>query len=236
MFRRVFGLKGERMSRKLLSSQESLEVAADKLLEVSKSLEQLSESEVERKRCIGRVMTYILKHLTSQFVKRVKRLRVVIMDTRKTVPGLRILDKYAVRIGGGVNHRFGLYDAVLLKENHIAVLGSIKKAISLARRKAPPTMEIEVEAKNLAEVKEAIDAHANTILLDNMNIRMLTKAVSLVAHANKKIGVRQAFIKTEASGGVTLDNVRDIAKTGVDAISIGSLTHSAPALDISLEI
>ncbi len=174
--------------------------------------------------------------LTSKFVKKVKRSKVKIMDTRKTAPGLRVLDKYAVKVGGGVNHRFGLYDAVLIKENHIAITGSLKKAVSLARRKAKGTMEIEVEARNLAEVKEAIDAGVNTILLDNMNIRTLKKSVLLVKEANKKIGVPQAYIRTEASGRVNLDNVREIAKTGVDAISIGSLTHSAPALDISLEI
>jgi len=174
--------------------------------------------------------------LTAEYVKKVRGLNVKILDTRKTAPGLRLLDKYAVKVGGGTNHRMGLYDAVLIKENHIAVAGSIKKAISLARKNAPALMMIEVEAQSLRDVAEAIDAGAHNILLDNMGIKTLKKAVEMVKKYNKGAGVPQAVIKTEASGGVNLDNVRKIAQTGVDAISVGALTHSPKALDISLEI
>ena len=179
-----------------------------------------------------RVALNFLQHLsgiatlTNKFVLRIRRTHARILDTRKTTPGLRALEKYAVRVGGGANHRMGLYDAVLIKDNHVKLAGGIEKAILKARDKVRG-MRYEVEAKNINEVKEAIMSKADRILLDNMNIRTLRQAVRLC----KKAGV-----KTEASGGVNLQNVRAIAKTGVSFISVGALTHSAPALDISLKI
>ncbi len=147
-----------------------------------------------------------------------------ILDTRKTTPGLRSLEKYAVKMGGGTNHRMGLYDAILVKDNHIVIGGGVKKVVEGCRR---VKKAIEVETKGLGQVKEAIEVGADRILLDNMNIKVLRKAVKLC---------KKAKIKTEASGGVNLKTIRAIAKTGVDYISVGALTHSAKALDISLEI
>ncbi|MGQ9880730.1 MAG: carboxylating nicotinate-nucleotide diphosphorylase [Armatimonadota bacterium] len=164
--------------------------------------------------------------LTARFVEAVKDLPVRICDTRKTTPGLRYLERYAVRVGGGYNHRFGLYDAVLIKDNHIAVCGGITQAVGRARRALPHTMKIEVECATLQQVEEALEAGVDIILLDNMTPDQLHEAVRLAKG--------RAFI--EASGGVRLDTVRQIAETGVDAISVGALTHSAPAIDIKLEI
>lgn len=164
--------------------------------------------------------------LTARFVEMVKGLPVRICDTRKTTPGLRYLERYAVRVGGGYNHRFGLDDAVLIKDNHIAVCGSISEAIQRVRRSLPHTMKIEVECTNLSQVQEALDAGADILLLDNMSLDLLQEAVRLAKG--------RAFL--EASGGVRLENVRQIAETGVEAISIGALTHSAPAIDMKLEL
>lgn len=170
--------------------------------------------------------------LTNQFVKRVKGARVKILDTRKTTPGLRVLEKYAVKVGGGENHRMGLYDAILIKDNHIKLAGGIKEAVegirrSVAAKLALPRKPIEVEAKTISEVKEAIKSRVDRILLDNMNIRTLREAVNLC---------KKAGIKTEASGGIKLNNVGAVARTGVDYISVGALTHSPKALDISLKV
>lgn len=173
---------------------------------------------------------------THQFVDRIHSFTVKILDTRKTTPGIRELEKYAVKVGGGTNHRMGLYDAILIKDNHIRIAGGIKEAVSMARKKAPPTMLIEVEVASLNQVKDALEAGANTIMLDNMNNFTMHRAVKMVREHNNKIQVPEAHIKTEASGGVNLKNVRGIAKTGVDYISVGALTHSAMPLDISLEI
>ena len=163
--------------------------------------------------------------LTNKFVTKIKSTKALMLDTRKTTPSLRILEKLAVRDGGGVNHRFGLFDAILIKDNHIESAGSITHAIELVRDKIPGVV-IEVEVKNIKEVKEALKCSAEIILLDNMTITNLKKAVTLID--------KQAL--TEASGGVTLDNVLSIAKTKVDYISAGALTHSAKASDISLLI
>jgi nicotinate-nucleotide pyrophosphorylase (carboxylating) len=162
--------------------------------------------------------------LTAKFVKAVEGTRARIVDTRKTTPGLRVLEKYAVRAGGGINHRTGLYDGVLIKENHIAAAGGIATAISRVRSYIPHTLKIEIETETLAEVGEALAAGADIIMLDNMSNAMMREAVALIAG--------QAL--TEASGGVNLATVRGIAETGVDIISVGALTHSAPAMDISM--
>jgi len=164
--------------------------------------------------------------LTSKYVGEVKDLKVRIIDTRKTTPGLRILEKYAVRMGGGFNHRSGLYDGVIIKDNHIVLSGGVRKAVEKARKRIPHTVKIEVEVKNLVEVKEALQAGADIIMLDNMDLETMKKAVKLIS--------KRALI--EASGNINLQNVREVAKTGVDLISIGALTHSARAMDISLEI
>jgi nicotinate-nucleotide pyrophosphorylase (carboxylating) len=151
-----------------------------------------------------------------------------VLDTRKTTPGLRLLEKYAVKCGGGVNHRMGLHDAILIKDNHVKLAGGIGKAIRKAKAEAKAKAGgIEIEAKSIAQVKEAINAGVGRILLDNMNVKTLRQAVKLC---------KKAKVQSEASGGVNLKNVRRIAATGVDYISVGALTHSAPALDIALKV
>lgn len=162
--------------------------------------------------------------LTARYVEAVAGTGTRIVDTRKTMPGLRILDKYAVRLGGGINHRTGLYDGVLIKENHIAAAGGIAEAIRRARAYIPHTMKIEVETECLEEVAEALGAGADIIMLDNMDLAAMRRAVALIAG--------RALV--EASGGVNLETVRGIAETGVDIISVGALTHSARAMDISM--
>jgi len=162
--------------------------------------------------------------LTAQYVDKVKGTNAVIVDTRKTVPGLRALDKYAVRMGGGRNHRIGLFDGVLIKENHSAAAGGITAAVTRAKQKLPHTLKIEVETRNLTEVQEALDAGADIIMLDNMNYDEMRQGVELIAG--------RALV--EASGGVDLETVREIAVTGVDIISVGALTHSVKAADISM--
>jgi nicotinate-nucleotide pyrophosphorylase (carboxylating) len=164
--------------------------------------------------------------LTRKLVDAVKDFHCKVLDTRKTTPGLRTLEKYAVRMGGGMNHRIGLYDAALVKDNHIEATGSIAEAVKAVRRHAPFMAKVEVEAANLKQVQEAIDAGADVIMLDNMNYAQMAEAVKLV---NKRAGV-------EASGGITLDTIRSVAETGVDFISSGALTHSAPVVDFNMKI
>jgi nicotinate-nucleotide pyrophosphorylase (carboxylating) len=162
--------------------------------------------------------------LTSKFVKAVEGLSAKITDTRKTVPGLRILDKYAVRTGGGHNHRMGLFDGILIKDNHLKLIGSITEAISRIKKMTGGRFQIEVETSRLEEVREALAAGADIIMLDNMSLNTMRKSVEMING--------RALI--EASGGITLRNVRKVAETGVNIISIGSLTHSPKALDIGL--
>ena len=166
---------------------------------------------------------------TAKYVALVSDLNVHILDTRKTTPGMRLLEKYAVSMGGGWNHRFNLSDGILIKDNHLETLRTqgmtLKEIVTKAKLNAPKGIKIEVETTNLKEVDEAIFAGADIIMLDNMSPAQMH-------HAVKKV---PALIKTEASGGITLDNVRAVAKTGVSFISIGALTHSSKALDISLE-
>ncbi len=164
--------------------------------------------------------------LTAAFVREVEGLPVRIIDTRKTTPGLRAYEKYAVRAGGGHNHRFSLADGILLKDNHIAACGSITQAVQILRDKAPHTLKIEVETENLAQVEECLACGVEIIMLDNMAPALMRQAVSLISG--------RALV--EASGGVNLANVREIAETGVDLISVGALTHSARAVDISMRL
>jgi nicotinate-nucleotide pyrophosphorylase (carboxylating) len=167
---------------------------------------------------------------TNRYVEAVKGLPVRIMDTRKTTPGLRLLEKYAVRVGGGENHRMNLGDGILIKDNHLAALRSqglnIKEIVAKARQNAPRRLKVEVEVKTVPEAVEAAEAGADIIMLDNMSLEDMPQAVKSI-HGRALI---------EASGGITVDKVRAIAKAGVDFISIGALTHSAKALDISLEL
>lgn len=167
---------------------------------------------------------------TNQYVARVEGLPVRIMDTRKTTPGLRSLEKYAVKVGGGENHRMNLGDGILIKDNHLAALRSqglnIKQIVARARQNAPQRLQIEVEVRTVSEALEAVEAGADIVMLDNMNLEDMREAVKSIRG--------RALI--EASGGITLDNVRAVAETGVDIISIGALTHSVKALDISLEL
>ena len=162
--------------------------------------------------------------LTAQDVAEVKGTKAKIVDTRKTVPGLRALDKYSVRMGGGWNHRIGLFDGVLIKENHIVAAGGISAAIVRAKEQIPHTLKIEIETRDLVEVEEALQAGADIIMLDNMSLEEMSQGVELIAG--------RALV--EASGGVNLERVRGIAETGVNIISVGALTHSVSAADISM--
>lgn len=163
---------------------------------------------------------------TNRYVEAIKGTKAKILDTRKTTPGLRMLEKYAVRMGGGENHRLGLSDLVLIKDNHLVFVKGIKEAVMLARKNAPAGLKVEVEVKNIAELEEAIMAGADMIMLDNMDIDSIKKAVEFTA----------GRVPLEASGGVNIENVRSIAETGVNFISVGALTHSYKSLDISLEL
>ncbi len=162
--------------------------------------------------------------LTALYVAEVKGTNARIVDTRKTVPGLRALDKYSVRMGGGWNHRIGLFDGVLIKENHIVAAGGISAAIVRAKEQIPHTLKIEIETRDLEEVEEALQAGADIIMLDNMSLEEMSQGVDLIAG--------RALV--EASGGVNLERVRAIAGTGVNIISVGALTHSVVAADISM--
>jgi len=167
---------------------------------------------------------------TRRYVEAIKGLKGRIMDTRKTTPGLRFLEKYAVRVGGGYNHRLHLGNGVLLKDNHLVALRgqgmSLKEVVAQAKQKAPPNLKVEVEAETAEEAQEAAEAGADIVMLDNMGLKEMSQAVELV----------RGRALLEASGGITLDNVRQVAETGVDFISVGALTHSAKALGFSLEL
>jgi nicotinate-nucleotide pyrophosphorylase (carboxylating) len=163
---------------------------------------------------------------TRQMVRRLKGFPVALTDTRKTTPGLRLLEKYAVRLGGGRNHRLGLYDAVLIKNNHLAAVGSLTEAVRLARENSPKGISIEVEVSNLAGLEEALAAGADLIMLDNMDEAAMAEAVKIAA----------GRAQLEASGGMTKERLPKVAATGVNFISMGALTHSAPAVDIHLRL
>ncbi|MBU7320914.1 carboxylating nicotinate-nucleotide diphosphorylase [Paenibacillus oleatilyticus] len=166
---------------------------------------------------------------TRQFVDRLEGLPVRLVDTRKTTPGHRMLEKYAVRVGGGHNHRFGLYDAVMIKDNHIKGAGGIREAITAARAQIPHTMKIEVEVETFEQLEEALAAGPDIVMLDNMSPEQMSQAVQRMKN-------QAPHIMVEASGNVTLDTVRGIAQSGVDVISVGRLTYSVQALDISLDL
>jgi nicotinate-nucleotide pyrophosphorylase (carboxylating) len=174
----------------------------------------------------------ILQHLTgiatetAKYVERIKGTKAVLIDTRKTLPGLRAVEKHAVQLGGGRNHRLGLSDGILIKDNHISVCGSIRAAVARAKAGVPVLTRVEVECDRLDQVREAVDAGADMILLDNMDAATMREAVKIVG----------GKIPLEASGGITLDTVREKAESGVDYISTGRITQSAPAADIGLDV
>ncbi|MEP6570238.1 MAG: carboxylating nicotinate-nucleotide diphosphorylase [Acidobacteriota bacterium] len=192
------------------------------IAEVSGSVRALLTGERTALNFLGRMSG--IATLTRRFVEAVRGTAAVILDTRKTAPGLRTSDKLAVRLGGGANHRHGLFDMILIKDNHTDFAGSLTEAVRRARASGT-NLEIEVEARSIEEVREALDVKVERILLDNMSLEMMAEAVRL----------NNGFAKLEASGNVTLSTVRKIAETGVDFISIGALTHSPPNFDLSLK-
>ena len=180
---------------------------------------------------------------TNRFAEKVKGYKVQIMDTRKTTPGWRYLEKYAVRVGGGVNHRMGLYDHILIKDNHLKIMesekenGAIVRLVKKARKQIENGTLIEAEVEDLSQVKDVADAGVDIILFDNIEPSKIRKAINMVKEYEKNQGARTGkAILTEASGNITIQNVEDYAKAGVDRISVGAITHSARALDISFEI
>ena len=178
-----------------------------------------------------RVALYYLQRMSgiATYTKQVSKLlegsKVTLLDTRKTTPNCRVFEKYAVRIGGGCNHRYNLSDGVLLKDNHIGAAGSVAKAVAMAKEYAPFVRKIEIEVETMEQVKEAVEAGADIIMLDNMTPEMMKEAVELIA----------GRAQTECSGNITKENIAKILETGVDFVSSGALTHSAPILDISMK-
>ena len=166
---------------------------------------------------------------TARYVKELAGTHTQLLDTRKTAPGLRVLDKMAVKHGGGTNHRMGLYDMAMIKDNHIKMAGGIAKAVEQVRSRIPSDIKIEVEATNFDEVKQAIEAGADIIMLDNMSNAAMTEAVAVIRKAEKGI-------KTEASGNMNIERLHEVAETGVDFISVGALTHTVKGMDISMNI
>ena len=166
---------------------------------------------------------------TARYVKELAGTHTQLLDTRKTAPGLRVLDKMAVKHGGGTNHRMGLYDMAMIKDNHIKMAGGIAKAVEQVRSRIPSDIKIEVEATNLDEVRQAIEAGADIIMLDNMSNAAMTEAVAVIRKAEKGI-------KTEASGNMNIERLHEVAETGVDFISVGALTHTVKGMDISMNI
>lgn len=198
--------------------------AGDVILKVEGNARAVLSAERTALNFMGRMCG--IATLTAAFVDAVRHTGARILDTRKTTPGLRAFEKYAVLCGGGVNHRFGLFDCILIKDNHVGVAGGVRPALQRAKRHAGSTIKIEIEVDSLAQLDEVLAEGADIVLLDNMTTDLLREAVARVA----------GRIVTEASGGVTLESVRAIAETGVDYISSGALTHSAPVLDIGLDI
>ncbi|MBI6875463.1 carboxylating nicotinate-nucleotide diphosphorylase [Clostridium aciditolerans] len=222
VFERVFHILGDAEVK--LYIQDGAEVRkGEKLGEIVGNTKTLLSGERVALNFLQRMSG--IATLTKKFVKKLEGTNVRLLDTRKTTPNMRIFEKYAVKIGGGTNHRFGLNDGVLIKDNHIDAAGGIKNAIDLVRKNAPFVRKIEVEVETLTQLKEALECGADIIMLDNMNIEMLKTSVEII---NGKAQI-------EASGNVTLDTIDSIAKTGVNFISTGALTHSFKVLDISMK-
>lgn len=221
---RVFEILDPDVNFEILKSDGELVTEGEEIARVTGSTRALLMGE--------RVALNLMQHMsgiatkTYDLVDRVRHFPVTIVDTRKTHPGLRVLEKYAVRVGGGKNHRFGLFDGVLIKDNHIRAAGGITEAVQAVRKNIPHLIKVEVEVESIDQLREALEAGADIIMLDNMDPDMMREAVHIT---NGK-----AIL--EASGGITRDTLVEVAKTGVDLISIGGLTHSATALDISFDI
>lgn len=220
----VLHMVDPRLQLVLLTEEGAPITAGQKLAEVSGPTRSLLTAERTTLNFLQRMSG--IATATARYVDAVKGTHARIVDTRKTVPGHRVLDKYAVRMGGGGNHRFNLSDGVLIKDNHVAAMGGVTQAIHAAREKAPHTLKIEAEVTTVAMAREAVNAGADIILLDNMSFADMRACVQIAA----------GNALTEASGGVTLERVRAIAECGVNLISVGALTHSVQGLDISLEL
>lgn len=224
----TFHVFDPRISVKLLVEDGASVQAGQELMQLSGPARSLLSAERVALNFLGRLSG--IASLTALCVNSLEGTHARILDTRKTTPGLRALEKEAVRLGGGQNHRFGLNDGVLIKDNHIKAAGGIAQAINAARRQAPHLLKIEVECETLNEVEEAVQAGADVILLDNMNTETMSSAVAFVRRVDPRILL-------EASGNIGTDATKlaAVAATGVDFISLGALTHSAPNFDISLE-
>lgn len=225
--RRVFQLLDENVKFKIFKKDGSHVWPGQVLVKINGNARSLLTAERTALNFLQRMSG--IASLTESYVDKTKSTGVKITDTRKTAPGLRFFDKYAVRTGGGHNHRSGLFDGILVKDNHIAAAGGVRKAVRLARLRSQHMLKVEVEVKNISQVKDALTAGADIIMLDNMSLDKMKKAVEIIHAKNRNVII-------EASGNITRDNVSDIAKTGVTLISVGALTHSAQASDISMDI
>ena len=221
--REVFGILDPFIAFKTLRSEGERVKAGEVIAEISGNTNVILKGERVSLNIIQRLSG--IATLTGKYANEIKGLKAKIVDTRKTTPCMRFMEKYAVRVGGGYNHRSGLFDGILIKDNHIKTSGSIKKAVREAK-KGHHLLKIEVEVKNLKELKEAIESCADIVMLDNMSVHDMKEAVRIA----------KGRVMLEASGNISLENVREVAETGVDLISVGALTHSAPAVDISLKI
>jgi nicotinate-nucleotide pyrophosphorylase (carboxylating) len=220
---RVFHLMDDTMEVTSHTSDGNRVSAGTELMRLAGPTRALLTAERTALNFLGRMSG--IATLTSELVDLVDGTGVLIADTRKTTPTLRALEKYAVRMGGGSNHRFGLYDAVMIKDNHIAAAGGIGRAVAMVRARVGHTVKVEVEVETVEELRELLVVGADIVLLDNMSAEELQTAVDMVGEA----------MITEASGGITRDTIRAVAETGVDVISVGALTHSAPNFDVALD-
>lgn len=224
IFKEVFFSLDNQMKFNSLAADGDTAIKGDIIAEISGRLFYTLQAERVALNLLQRMCG--IATLTRKYVEAVKETKAKILDTRKTMPGLRLIDKMAVRIGGGFNHRMGLYDGVLIKDNHIAAAGGITAAVKAQKLHLPHILKVEVETKNLLEVQEALDCGVEIIMLDNMSLEQMKQAVELI----------NGRALVEASGNVNLQRVASIAATGVDLISVGELTHSVRAADISLII
>ncbi len=222
IFKKVFDRLGGEIVIEILKEDGSPVKKGDRILNMTGNYRALLTGERTALNFLQRMSG--IATAASEFVEAVRGTGVIILDTRKTVPGHRLLDKYAVAAGGGDNHRIGLFDMAMIKDNHIKVAGSITEAVKMVREKSGGKVKIEVETTTLEEVKEALAAEPDVIMLDNMDANMMREAVKLI----------DGRCKTEASGNMTIEKLKETAKTGIDYISSGALTHSVKALDISM--
>jgi len=219
----VFFMVDNSLDVKILKNEGDEIKKGDTLIEIKGSGKSILKAERLSLNILQRLSGIATK--TRQFVKKLEGTKTKLLDTRKTTPGFRAFEKYAVKVGGGCNHRFALYDMVMLKDNHIKMLGSIKEAVSQIKENISPMVKIEVETTNLEQVKEAVEVGVDIIMLDNMSIDEMKEAVNLI----------RGKALTEASGNITIENIKQVAKTGVDFISTGATIHSSRWLDISLK-